>query len=228
MRISGRKRQRHRLRRFVVEVSVAGAVLQILGGAIQPSGAATATKTTPKRQAAIASGVQYDSQTGDPASAAARGVQALGLVHLAWQDVLPGWQIVFRGARKGYLAMTMTPERRIEVYVRQDRSIDAIAHDIAHELGHAVDVTYNGDSQRTQYLSLRGLDQRLTWWTCSGCTDLDVPAGDFAETFAQWAGPTYRNYSNLAPRPSQELVRTIAKAMYPGATADGDPASPGH
>ena len=197
----------------------------LLCGALLSSSATAIGRSAPRRQAAIAGGLQYTVGT-DPLVAQNRGAQALALLRVPWQLQLPGWQIVFRGPRKGYLAMTLTPERRIEIYVRNDRPLEGLAHDIAHELGHAIDVTYNGETERANYLALRGLNPRLAWWTCSGCTDLDVPAGDFAETFAQWAGPEYRNYSNLGGRPSQDQLRAIARALYPGITADGDPAPP--
>ena len=190
-----------------------------------PVATVTSSPDRPRRQAAVASGLQIQREESDP-NIAARSAEALTLIRVPWKDLLPGWRIAFRGPRKGYLAMTMRPERRIEIYVRGDRSVVAIAHDIAHELGHAVDVTYNTDQSRSTYLALRGLDINQDWWTCEGCRDLDVAAGDFAESFAQWAGPVYRNYSNLGSHPDEANLRLVAKALFPGARADGDPVGP--
>ena len=187
---------------------------------------AVAVSERPRRLAAISTAALLQRgvvMTEIDSTLAFRANDALALVRSPWQSILPGWQIVFKGSRKGYLAMTMRPERRIEVYLRSDRPTPGIAHDIAHELGHAIDVTYNTQESRATYLRLRGLAPGIDWWTCEACRDLDVPAGDFAETFAQWAGPTFHNYSNIGARLDPATLRTIAKAVFPGATADGEP-----
>ena len=216
-------------RAMVVGMLVGALQLGPLGIAIASGATARATvpssQDRPRRQAAVASGLQLQREESDP-NIATRSAEALTLIRVPWKELLPGWRIAFRGPRKGYLAMTMRPERRIEIYVRADRSVVAIAHDIAHELGHAVDVTYNTDQSRSTYLALRGLDIDQDWWTCEGCRDLDVPAGDFAESFAQWAGPVYRNYSNLGSHPDEAVLRLVAKTLFPGATADGEPVGP--
>lgn len=130
-----------------------------------------------------------------------RGSAALTLVRLRAQDVFPGWTIAFLPARPGLLGMTLVKARRVEIYVRLDRPLGGIAHDIAHEFGHVADVMLNNDDQRQAYLDLRNRPAG-PWWTCNGCGDLQVGAGDFAETFALWAAPAYRFYSEFAPRPT--------------------------
>lgn len=147
------------------------------------------------------------------------GQAALDTIQIPWRELLPGWRVEFRTARSGYLALTFRTERRIEVYVRPDRPVASTAHDIAHELGHAIDVTYNDASDRERYLELRGLPADTPWWTCDACTDMEVGAGDFAETFALWAAPRYRFYSKVAATPTDEELNAIAAALFPATTA---------
>lgn len=130
-----------------------------------------------------------------------RGTAALALVRLRAQEAFPGWTIAFRPARSGLLGMTLVKQRRVEIYVRLDRPIEGIAHDIAHEFGHVADVTLNNEDQRQAFLDLRGRPD-APWWTCDGCGDLQVGAGDFAEVFALWAAPPFRFYSEVAPKPT--------------------------
>lgn len=142
-----------------------------------------------------------------------RGQQALARVRVNPADRFPGWTIVFRPAKAGLLGMTLVQERRVEIFVRLDRPIDGIAHDIAHEFGHVTDVIYNDDETRASYLALRNRPAATPWWTCNGCRDLQVGAGDFAETFAVWAGPKFSFYSELAPRPTDEAMRSFVALL---------------
>jgi hypothetical protein len=144
---------------------------------------------------------------------AERGRAALALLRIRPADLYPGWTIAFRPARQSLLGMTLVAQRRVEIYVRLDRPLEGTAHDIAHELGHVTDVMYNDDDARAQYLALR--DRATTpWWTCEACTDLQVGAGDFAETFALWAAPRFRFYSDLATEPTAEQL-TAFGALLP-------------
>jgi hypothetical protein len=132
----------------------------------------------------------------------ARGLRALDLVSFDWKSALPGWRFRFLAARKGYLAITFREERRIDVYVRMDRSEPAIAHDIAHELGHAVDVTYLNDEDRQEILQIRRLPPATAWWAQTG-------AGDFAETFAMMFAPRVKFYSELGDEPTADELQKI-------------------
>ena len=143
------------------------------------------------------------------------GRQALAAVRVNWQQLYPGWTIAFLPAQPALLGMTLVRERRVEIYVRTDRPLGGLVHDIAHELGHVTDVMYNSDADRARFLSLRRLSPTTPWWTCSGCRDLDVPAGDFAETFALYAAPRFRFYSDAAPEPSAADLRSFAEQVLP-------------
>lgn len=140
-----------------------------------------------------------------------RGLAALA--RIGFDPGTLGYEIRFLPARPGYYGMTYPQERRIDIWVRPDQSLELLAHVAAHELGHAVDLTWNDDARRAEYLELRGLGSR-SWFTCDGCTDFSTPAGDFAEVFAAWAVGDTDFRSTLGPPPSpdeyEQLVRFFA------------------
>jgi hypothetical protein len=182
-------------------------------------GAGTAAGALVAPKAEIGQGVQLErsfvvERSGSSSGREAeRGRAALALLRIRPADLYPGWTIAFRPARQGLLGMTLVAQRRVEIYVRLDRPLEGTAHDIAHELGHVTDVMYNDDDMRAKYLALR--DRETTpWWTCEACTDLQVGAGDFAETFALWAAPRFRFYSDLAGEPTAEQL-TAFGALLP-------------
>jgi hypothetical protein len=181
----------------------------------RPAFAAVATSdtTVPKKPVRVGSGVQVDAPKTEQET---RGLEALALISFPWRETLPGWRIRFLPARKGYLALTYRVERRIDVFVRPGRSTVALAHDIAHELGHAVDVSYLDDDARARYLEIRRLNESTPWWACDGCTDLQTGAGDFAESFALLVAPKYRFYSRLGNEPSEaQLERVTDEVLNP-------------
>ena len=149
------------------------------------------------------------------------GRAALALLHIDWVTLYPGWTIAFLPARGAYLGMTLVTQRRVEVYIRTDRPVAAAAHDVAHELGHVTDVLYNDDASRARFLAFRGLAATTSWWTCSGCRDLQVPAGDFAETFALVAAPRYRFYSEVATEPDSAALADFKQNVLPAAARAG-------
>jgi hypothetical protein len=87
----------------------------------------------------------------------------------------------------------------ISVYLRDGDAPHVVAHDIAHELGHAYDQTRMSDADRRDYLARRGVPDAA--WLPTGDSDYAVGAGDFAEVFAlcHSASPDFRGM--LAPRP---------------------------
>lgn len=177
-----------------------------------PRAAATTTPTTLPPE--VSSRTIERPRSAAVADAESLGARALARLRFPWRSELPGWEIVFLPSRPGEYGLTFRIERRIEIYVRADRNVDAIAHDVAHELGHAFDLERNGDDTRARYLRLRSLPEATPWWTCNGCTDLQVGAGDFAETFALWAAPPYRFYSALGRVPTTSQLRRIAGQVF--------------
>jgi hypothetical protein len=95
---------------------------------------------------------------------------------------LPGWTVSWEGSRTGYLAATYPASRSIVVYVRPGRSVALTAYDLAHEYGHALDVTYLNDGTRRQWMQRRGFD--AAWFGCDMCNDFSTPSGDWAESVA--------------------------------------------
>src|SRR5688500_7450123 len=67
-----------------------------------------------------------------------------------------GWTVAFLPGKPGFLGLAIGPKRRIEIYVRSSHGVSDVAHTLAHELGHAVDLTYGSDYRRSEYLRMRG------------------------------------------------------------------------
>lgn len=137
--------------------------------------------------------------TAVAAPAPDRGPALQAQLGIDLSSMLPGWQIDYLGPRDGLRGTTFPYERRIEIYVRDSFTDAELSHVIAHEVGHAMDVTYLDDSDRETWLAARGAGGR-PWWTGSGLSDFAVGAGDFAESFA-WArmgyGPWYSEVANV-------------------------------
>jgi hypothetical protein len=148
----------------------------------------------------------------DPPSGQARISEALGRITYPWQQL--GYRIVFLGPQPGIAGRTSPLSlATIEIYVRPDETVDMLAHVIAHEIGHAVDLRYGNDQRRSLWLELRGVGPQ-PWFTCSMCQDFSTPAGDFAETFAYWQLHNYSR-SMVAPLPTAAQLSQLAKLFEP-------------
>jgi len=122
--------------------------------------------------------------------------------------------VKFLPGRAGILGGTGTYERRVEIYVRVDQTVEDVAFTLAHELGHAVDVTYFGQDERRAWLAARGLDPDTPWWVESGATDFGSGAGDWAEAFAiHLFGGT--GHSRLAGQPDAAQLELVARLAAP-------------
>jgi hypothetical protein len=136
-----------------------------------------------------------------------RNDTALSMITFPWHDI--GYDIVFMPPMTGYRAMTYPKQHRIEIYARPNDDAKRLAHDIAHELGHAIDVTYNTAESRKEWMEYRNIDPSKSWFTCNKCSDFESPAGDFAETFALLqVGPDYFS-GRVAPKPLSKDIPTL-------------------
>lgn len=146
----------------------------------------------------------------DP-SARQIAARALGMVRFDWPSRLPGWELRFAGARPGLRGMAFPDRAVIEVYVRASDTPEGLAHVIAHELGHAVDVTYLTAGERAAWLAARGVSPTTPWLpTASGAADFATGAGDFAESFAWVHAPVGRWRGDLGPPPNGVQVALLA------------------
>jgi hypothetical protein len=162
-------------------------------------GAAAATATSPVTPPQPSTGVDVVDR-------------AEQLVHFDWRDALPGWTIQFAGQRAGMRGATFPAQRVVQVYVRQGESAADVAHAFAHELGHAIDVTYMNDQVRAEFNQARGRSATFGWWVAPGADDFASGAGDWAECFA-W---TMTNgvggfYSKLGPPPDSSVMALIGQ-----------------
>lgn len=155
----------------------------------------------------IPPGAVADVPAADDA-AASLGGRALALVD--WDVDGLGYAIEFRGERTNLRALTFPYEKRIEVYVREDDDLTKLAHVVAHEIGHAIDVEHNSADDRRQWLLSRGLDADYPWWPVSAKTDFATGAGDFAECFATWRVGD-RSYTQIPGTCDQDLLQTLAR-----------------
>ncbi|NNF55821.1 MAG: hypothetical protein HKN03_15445 [Acidimicrobiales bacterium] len=110
----------------------------------------------------------------------------LEMIRYPWRSELQGWEIAFlapRGRASGY---TWSDQQKIEIFVKESDDADRVARVLAHELGHAVDVTLNTGDERRAWLAERDADNQTAWWPTGGGADFETGAGDFAEVFASW------------------------------------------
>jgi hypothetical protein len=144
------------------------------------------------------------------AAAVAASSKALGLLRIDWRGLLPGWQIRFLPGRAGIRGATFPDTSVIEIYVRASDTPNDLAHVIAHELGHAVDVSRFSDADRSAWKAARGIALDASWFPSgAGAADYLTPAGDWAESFASWlVGSGW--FSKLGPPPNVAQKAVVA------------------
>jgi hypothetical protein len=88
-----------------------------------------------------------------------------------------------------------------------------VAYDIAHEIGHVIDLTFNTAQSRREWMELRGIDPSTPWFGCNRCSDYNTPSGDFAETFALLLrGPKYFR-SRIAAPPTADAIPALSHLL---------------
>ncbi len=194
-------------------------IRELTAGATTNTGGSSTDSADPLLASAANDGTPSD-QASDRASdriagsgpALEIGLAALDQISYPWASMLPAWTIEFTEPNDELFGLTHTRDERIEIFVRPDQTVEQLAHVIAHELGHAVDVTLNDGDDRRAWQDARSVGA-AEWWPGSGTTDFATGAGDFAESFAAWqvgeAG--FRSEIGDVPTDAQiELMQDLA------------------
>ena len=165
----------------------AGSQIEVRGWQVNPSDGRTAglTAATLGLSSSDAEVLGFV-QVAEPDSYAALRAEVTALIEYPWERNLPGWTVQFRADEGGLRGVTKSGEQHIDVFVRETDSVEWLARILAHELGHAVDLTHNSASDRDRWAATRGLESSVSWWPESGVADFSTGAGDFAECFASW------------------------------------------
>ena len=175
-----------------------------------------AVPESPARTEAVieeaAAPVAYDPADQSPGWQERKGRAALARIAYDWERI--GFRIKFMGARSGYRGGTFPYEKLIEIYVRPELSVDELAWDIAHELGHAFDWVFNTAAERETFKQVRGYATKSGWLACSGCNDFATPAGDFAETFASWTLDAARPHRGRIVEPPTEQQLALLEPLF--------------
>ena len=116
------------------------------------------------------------------------GVQPPALVPVAIELADMNGRLPIELAADGAAALA-GPVRphHIDIFVRPSWSDHELAHVVAHELGHAVDVARNDLADHNRWRAARSIPAEIGWWADAFAADLETPGGDFAECFAAWA-----------------------------------------
>jgi hypothetical protein len=130
-----------------------------------------------------------------------------------------GYKLRVAGPVAGLGGQTDNATRTITLYVAPDDTPNVVAHDLAHEIGHAFDARRLTPAQRAAYLRVRGAPA-AEWLPGSRATDYRSGAGDFAEVFALCHAPSPVYRSRLADRP-QDACGVLPKEARAAKLAQG-------
>jgi hypothetical protein len=117
------------------------------------------------------------------------------------------------GALKG---MTYYDRHHVDIYVGSctAESDALLRHVVAHEMGHAWDSLHMTDQLRADYLAARGIAAGTPWFGCDKCQDFATPAGDFAETYAQWQRSASDSRSTIAPPATPAELASLGAQFF--------------
>ena len=135
------------------------------------------------------------------------GAAAEALLPFEWQTALPGWSIIYSDANEDFRGLTYPYDSTIELYVRDGDTAESLAGILAHEIGHAIDVTHFDDEMRRTWSETRNIES-AQWWPDAYASDFETGAGDFAEAFAVWA-VNDPSSSRVAHQPTSSQIRVL-------------------
>ena len=176
-----------------------------------PPPTTTTTTTPPPATFELPSGPAADDPGSDLTREQRVGAEALQQISYPWQQSLPGWRIRFLPGRSGLLGATWPEDQQIDLYVRAEHTADDVAHVLAHEMGHAIDVTWFGPDDRAAWRAARGFAPERAWFGQAGESDYATPSGDFAEAFAVWQVGANRYRGVAGPRPDADQLALVAQ-----------------
>lgn len=121
-----------------------------------------------------------------------------------------GWTVDFHAGRPGYLGVTDSNRKVVDIWIRDSHSVDHVLGTLAHELAHVYDREVWTPDIRDRWLALRGLD--LAWWPTCTCDDRGFGAGDIAEAMvALEAGPAW--WTGRHGLPTAEQLNFLASIV---------------
>ncbi len=143
---------------------------------------------------------------------------ALALEYLDYPTMFPEWNLEIGGAMSGTGGTTDLQNKTVTIHRNRGRTVDDYVRTILHEFGHVADAELLDDTDRAQYLVLRGIDP-ATAWLDPGATRLEQwghqPSEDFAEVMVMiWSGRRWRpRTSALAPTPDDSVLIEVASLL---------------
>jgi len=148
-----------------------------------------------------------------PGWQAKRGARALASLR---HPVPAGVTVSFKPARSGYLGLTYPARGHVDLFVRScaAESASLLRHVSAHEMGHAFDAKSMTTAERATYKALRGIPASTPWFGCSYCSDFATPAGDFAESYAQWQRGASDSRTKIAKVATQAELTKLAAQFF--------------
>ena len=112
--------------------------------------------------------------------------------------------------------MTYYDRHHVDVFVGtcSSESDALLRHVVAHEMGHAWDSLSMTDELRARYLEARGIAAGTPWFGCDTCQDFATPAGDFAETYAQWQRGASDSRSTMAAPATPAQLASLGAEFF--------------
>ena len=187
-------------------------VARVIGGPATTSAPARASSSP-----ATPSSVPPSTAPADRFDPATLGARAEALLPFDIEATLPGWTVEYRGSDPDYRGLTFPYDKTVELYVRPTDTPESLAGILAHELGHALDVTYFDQDARQQWLTVRDR-ANAQWWPDAYASDFETGAGDFAEAFALWAIDDASSSRLAGPPDATELavLETLVSPLLTG------------